>query len=88
MVQLVERQSRCVGSADDKWTPRAISASRHNVDKTHFNLKKVIGAGDHSIVWLVERRPGKRTSQRFEDYYFNRLTEGLLEFLEKSKNAG
>ena len=52
------------------------------VDKTHFKLLKVIGAGSHSIVWLVERRPGKRTSQRFEDYFFNRLTAGRLEFLE------
>lgn len=56
------------------------------VDKTHFKLLKVIGAGTHSIVWLVERRPGKRTSQRFEDYFFNRLTAGRLEFLEALKN--
>lgn len=55
------------------------------VDKTHFVLKKVVGAGSHSVVWLVERRPGKRTMQKFEDYYFNRLTQGRLEFIEALK---
>ena len=30
------------------------------VDKTHFKLNKIIGVGDHGIIWLVERRAIER----------------------------
>ena len=26
------------------------------VDKSHFKLNKIIGTGQHSVIWLVDRR--------------------------------
>jgi hypothetical protein len=30
------------------------------IDKTHFKLVKIIGVGDHGIIWLVDRRAVER----------------------------
>ena len=56
----------------------------HYVDKSHFKLNKVIGVGTHGVVWLVERRVGKRSQQRIGEYFFNRMTRNRLEFIEHS----
>ena len=58
------------------------------VDKSHFKLIKVIGIGEQSVIWLVQRRAGKRAPDDNSEYFFNRLTGGRLEFIEAAQNKG
>ena len=52
------------------------------VDKSHFKMKKVIGVGTHSVIWLVERRPGVRSQLNTSHHYLDKLCGGGLKLLE------